>query len=236
MISREQLAGLIDHTLLKPDATRDDIKRLCQEAINYGFWSVCINPSYVLLAASILRDTEVRVCSVVGFPLGANIPEVKAFEAERALGDGANEIDMVVNLGALKAGDYELVRRDIGYVVKQGNRFQRDAIVKVIIETGLLTNKEMALACQVVKESGADFVKTSTGINTRGATVQDVKLIRKLVGPEFGVKASGGIRTYKDAVKLIEAGANRIGTSSGTSIVKNTKILGRQFDSEHSST
>ena len=223
MITREKMAGLIDHTLLKPDATRDDIKRLCQEAIQYSFWSVCVNPSYVSLAASILRDTEVRVCSVVGFPLGANIPEVKAFEAERALEDGANEIDMVINIGALKAGDYELVRRDIEHVVKQGNRFQRDAIVKVIIETGLLTNKEVALACQVVKESGANFVKTSTGINTGGAKVQDVKLIRNLVGPEFGVKASGGIRTYKDAVKLIEAGANRIGTSSGTSIVKNTK-------------
>jgi deoxyribose-phosphate aldolase len=162
MITREKMAGLIDHTLLKPDATRDDIKRLCQEAIQYSFWSVCVNPSYVSLAASILRDTDVRVCSVVGFPLGANIPEVKAFEAERALGDGANEIDMVINLGALKAGDYELVRRDIGYVVNQGNRFQRDAIVKVIIETGLLTNKEVALACQIVKESGANFVKTST--------------------------------------------------------------------------
>jgi len=220
MITREKMASLIDQTLLKPDATKDDIRRLCQEAMNYGFWSVCVNPSYISLAASILRDTEVKICSVVGFPLGANTPEVKAFEAEKALIDGANEIDMVINLGALKSGDYELVKRDIRYIVEQGIRFQRDIIVKVIIETGLLSDNEKALACQIVKESGANFVKTSTGINTRGATVQDVKFIRKIVGPDFGVKASGGIRTYGEAVKLIEAGANRIGTSSGISIIK----------------
>ena len=222
MITKEKMASLIDQTLLKPDATKNDIRRLCQEAMNYGFWSVCVNPSYISLAATILRDTEVKICSVVGFPLGANTPEVKALEAEKALRDGANEIDMVINLGALKSGDYELVKRDITYVVKQGIRFQRDTIVKVIIETGLLSDNEKALACQVVKESGANFVKTSTGINTRGATVQDVKFIRKLVGPDFGVKASGGIRTYGEAVKLIEAGANRIGTSSGISIIKGT--------------
>jgi len=222
MITREKMASLIDQTLLKPDATKDDIKRLCQEAINYGFWSVCVNPSYISLAARILRDTQVKVCSVVGFPLGANTPEVKAFEAEKAIRDGANEIDMVINLGALKSGDYELVKRDIRDIVKQGVRAQRDTIVKVIIETGFLSDDEKALACEVVKESGANFVKTSTGFNTRGATVQDVRVIRKLVGPEFGVKASGGIRTYRDAVELIEAGANRIGTSSGTSIIKGT--------------
>lgn len=222
MITREKMASLIDQTLLKPDATKDDIRRLCQEAMNYGFWSVCINPSYIPLAASILQDTEVKICSVVGFPLGANTPEVKAFEAEKALRDGANEIDMVINLGALKSGDYELVKRDIRSVVEQGIHFQRGIIVKVIIETGLLIDNEKALACKVVKESGANFVKTSTGINTRGATVQDVEFIRRLVGPEFGVKASGGIRTYEDAIKLIEAGANRIGTSSGVSIIKGT--------------
>jgi len=220
MITREKMASLIDQTLLKPDATKDDIRRLCQESMNYGFWSVCVNPTYISLAASILRDTEVKICSVVGFPLGANTPEVKAFEAEKALIDGANEIDMVINLGALKSGDYELVKRDIRYIVEQGIRFQRDIIVKVIIETGLLSDNEKALACQIVKESGANFVKTSTGINTRGATVQDVKFIRKIVGPDFGVKASGGIRTYGEAIKLIEAGANRIGTSSGISIIK----------------
>ena len=222
MITKEKMASLIDQTLLKPDATKDDIRRLCQESMNYGFWSVCVNPTYISLAASILRDTEVKICSVVGFPLGANTPEVKAFEAEKALIDGANEIDMVINLGALKSGDYELVKRDIRYIVEQGIRFQRDIIVKVIIETGLLSDNEKALACQIVKESGANFVKTSTGINTRGATVQDVKFIRKIVGPDFGVKASGGIRTYGEAIKLIEAGANRIGTSSGISIIKGT--------------
>lgn len=222
MITREKMAGLIDQTLLKPDATKDDIKRLCHEAINYGFWSVCVNPIYVSLAASILQDTKVKICSVVGFPLGANTPEVKAFEAEKAIMDGANEIDMVINLGALKSGDHELVQRDMRYVVNSYARIQRDVIVKVIIETGLLSDNEKTLACQLVKKSGANFVKTSTGINTRGATVHDVKFLRKLVGPEFGVKASGGIRNYGDAVKLIEAGANRIGTSSGASIIKGT--------------
>ena len=220
MITREKMASLIDQTLLKPDAKKDDIMRLCQEAMNYGFWSVCVNPSYISLAARILRDTQVKVCSVVGFPLGANTPEVKAFEAEKAIRDGANEIDMVINLGAFKSGDYELVKRDIGDVVKHSVRSQRHTIVKVIIETGLLSDEEKALACQIVKKSGANFVKTSTGLNTRGATVQDVRVIRKIVGPEFGVKASGGIRTYGDAMKLIEAGANRIGTSSGPSIIK----------------
>jgi deoxyribose-phosphate aldolase len=220
MITREKMASLIDHTLLKPDATKDDIKRLCQEAMNYGFRSVCVNPSYISLASRILRDSQVKVCSVVGFPLGANTPEVKAFEAEKAIRDGANEIDMVINLGALKSGDYELVKRDIGDIVKKGDRAQGEIIVKVIIETGLLSDDEKVFACQLVKESGASFVKTSTGLNTRGATVQDVKFIRKLVGPEFGVKASGGIRTYRDAMNLIKAGANRIGTSSGSLIIK----------------
>lgn len=217
------MASLIDQTLLKPDATKDDIGRLCQEAINYGFHSVCVNPSYISLAASALKDSHVKVCSVVGFPLGANTPEVKAFEAEKAIKDGTNEIDMVINLGALKSGDYELVKKDIGAVIKQAARFQKDIIVKVIIETGLLSDEEKALACQVVKESGANFVKTSTGINTRGATVQDVKFIRKIVGPEFGIKASGGIRSYGDAMKLVEVGATRIGTSSGSSIINGIK-------------
>jgi len=220
MITKEKMASLIDQTLLKPDATKHDIRKLCYEAINYGFWSVCVNPSYVSLAARILRNTKLKVCSVVSFPLGANTPEVKAFEAKKAIMDGANEIDMVINLGAFKSGDFELVKQDMAYVVNTCVQLQRDVIVKVIIETGLLSYKEKTLACQLVKNSGANFVKTSTGLNTRGATVQDVKFIRKLVGPEFGVKASGGIRTYRDALKLIKAGANRIGTSSGTSIIK----------------
>ncbi len=220
MISRKKMASLIDQTLLKPDATKDDITRLCQEAINFGFHSVCVNPSCVSLAARILKDSQVKVCSVVGFPLGANIPEVKAFEAERAIRDGTNEIDMVINLGALKSGDHEIVEREIGDIVEYGVRSQREIIVKVIIETGLLSDEEKGVACQLVKESGANYVKTSTGLNTRGATVQDVKFIRKIVGPEFGIKAAGGIRTYRDAMKLIEAGANRIGTSSGSTIIK----------------
>ena len=223
MKTRKEIANLIDHTLLKPDATKHDIKRLCQEAVDYGFWSVCINPSFVPFAASILQNTGVKICSVVGFPLGANTPEVKAFEAEKAIRDGANEIDMVINIGALKSADYELLNRDIEGVVKQGVHNHKDTLVKVIIETGLLTNEEMALACKLVKESGANFVKTSTGLNSRGVIVEDVIFIRKIVGPEFGIKASGGIRTYKNVVKLVEAGANRIGTSSGVSIINEIK-------------
>lgn len=218
MVTKEQLAKLIDHTLLKPDATKDDIKRLCEEAMKHSFWSVCVNPTYVSLATDILGGTEVKVCSVVGFPLGANTPEMKALEAERAINDGASEIDMVINIGALKSRDYEIVKRDIREVVEHA-KARKDTVVKVIIETGLLTEEEKVMASRLVKESGADFVKTSTGFNAPGANVHDVKLIRKTVGPDFGLKASGGIRTYRDAVKLIETGANRIGTSSGIAIV-----------------
>ena len=218
MVAKEQIAKLIDHTLLTPDATKDDIQRLCEEAKKYGFWSVCVNPNYVSLATNILGETHVRVCSVVGFPLGANKPEVKAFEAERAINDGAHEIDMVLNVGALKSRDYELVKEDIREVVERA-KTRKDTIVKVIIETGLLKEDEKVLACKLVKESGADFVKTSTGFNAPGANVHDVSLLRSAVGSNFGVKASGGIRTYCDATKLIEAGANRIGTSSGVAIM-----------------
>ncbi len=218
MVTKEQLAKLIDHTLLKPNATKDEIKRLCEEAIKHSFWSVCVNPTYVSLATDILGGTEVKVCSVVGFPLGANTPEIKALEAEKATKDGASEIDMVINIGALKSRDYEIVKRDIREVVEHA-KARKDIVVKVIIETGLLTEEEKVIASRLVKESGADFVKTSTGFNAPGANVHDVKLIRETVGPDFGLKASGGIRTYRDAVKLIEAGANRIGTSSGIAIV-----------------
>jgi len=218
MVTKEKLAKLIDYTLLKPDATKDDIKRLCEEAKKYGFWSVCVNPTYVSLANDILRETDVKVCSVVGFPLGANTPEVKALEAERAVNDGASEIDMVINIGALKSRDYELVEEDIRKVVERA-KARKDTVVKVIIETGLLTEDEKVLACRLVKESGADFVKTSTGFNAPGATVHDVKLMRSVVGSNFGLKASGGIKTHRDATKLIEAGANRIGTSSGVAII-----------------
>jgi deoxyribose-phosphate aldolase len=220
MINREKMASFIDHTLLKPDVTKEQIRSLCEEAMNFGFWSVCVNPSYISLASRILRDSQVKVCGVVGFPLGANKPEVKAFEAEKAIKDGANEIDMVINLGALKSGNYEMVKRDIMDVVKKAEDAQRNIIVKVIIETGLLSDEEKIFATHLVKESGAHFVKTSTGINTSGATIEDIKLLRKTVGPNFGVKASGGIRTYADAIKLIKAGATRIGTSSGSLIIK----------------
>ncbi len=223
MISRKEMARFIDQTLLKPAATTDDIKLLCQEAMNLGFWSVCVNPSYVSLASKILRNSDVKVCSVVGFPFGANTLEVKTYEAEKAIKDGANEIDMVINLGALKSGNLKFVRQDISGVVNKANFIQREIIVKVIIETGLLSEDEKTIACELVKESGANFVKTSTGINSTGATVQDVKLLRKLVGPEFGVKASGGIKTFEDAINLIKAGATRLGTSSGSLIIKEIK-------------
>jgi deoxyribose-phosphate aldolase len=223
IINREKMASFIDHTLLRPHATKNQIINLCKEAMNFGFWSVCVNPSYVSLASKILKNSKVKICSVIGFPLGASTAEVKAFEAVKAINDGANEIDMVINLGALKSGDYELVKRDILAVVKKAKDTQKKVIVKVIIETGLLSEDEKVLACNLVKESGADFVKTSTGINSTGATVQDVKLLRKTVGPMFGVKASGGIRTYVDAINLIKAGATRLGTSSGLAIIKEIK-------------
>ncbi len=219
MLTKEQLARLIDHTLLKPSATKDDIRRLCEEAKTYGFWSVCVNPFYVKFAADILRNSDVRICSVVGFPFGASTTKIKTFEAEKAVDDGADEIDMVMNIGALKSQDYEFVKADIRSVVEHV-KAGKDKIVKVIIETGLLSEDEKVLACRLVRDSGADFVKTSTGFNAPGATANDVKLMRDTVGPNFGLKASGGIRTYQDAVNLIEAGANRIGTSSGIAIIE----------------
>jgi deoxyribose-phosphate aldolase len=219
MIGKIELAGLIDHTLLKPYSSEDDIKRICQEAIEYGFWSVCVNPNYVSLASQYVKNSSVKVCSVLDFPFGANTLEVKIHEAKKSIQDGANELDMVINLGALRSGKYDIVKNEIEKVVEQG-KSQRNTIIKVIIETGLLTEKEKILACELVKKSEADFVKTSTGFNAPGATVTDVELLRKIVGPDFGVKASGGIRTLNDALKLIEAGANRIGTSSGVAIIK----------------
>jgi len=219
MITKEQLAKLIDHTLLKPDITKGAVIQLCEEAKKYGFWAVCVNPTYISLATDVLRGTDVKVCSVIGFPLGANTPEVKALEAERAVNDGASEIDMVINIGALKSHDYILVKRDILKVVERARARQKDTIVKVIIETGLLTEDEKVLACKLVKDAGADFVKTSTGFNASGATVHDVELLKNIIGPNLGVKASGGIRTYHEAIKLIEAGADRIGTSSGVEII-----------------
>jgi len=215
------IAKIIDHTLLKPEATRDQIVQLCREAREYGFASVCVNPSYVKLAAELLRGSSVKVCSVVGFPLGATLPEVKAYEARRAIEEGAAEIDMVINIGALKSGDLELVKRDIASVVDVCHA--KGALCKVIIEAALLTDEEKVLACQLARAAGADYVKTSTGFGPGGATVQDVALMRRTVGPEMGVKAAGGIRSYEAAKSMVEAGATRIGASAGVKIVQEAR-------------
>jgi len=213
-----KLAKLIDHTLLKPDATQQEVAQLCFEARKYGFASVCINPTWVSLCSQLLQGSPVKVCTVIGFPLGATAPEVKAFEAENAIKQGASEIDMVINIGALKARDLELVAKDIRGVVTASHT--RGAIVKVIIETVLLTDEEKTIACLLSKEAGADFVKTSTGFAGGGATVNDVALMRRTVGPEMGVKASGGVRTFEDAENMIKAGATRIGASAGVKIIQ----------------
>ena len=213
------LNKLIDHTILRPDATIDDIRKLCIEAKEYGFYSVCVNSAYVNVAYNFLLHSDVKVCSVVGFPLGAMMKEAKAYETKVAVDSGADEIDMVVNVGFLKSKKIDLFERDIKKV--------RDAchasVLKVIIETCLLTDEEKVLACKIAKECGANFVKTSTGFSTGGATEHDVKLMREAVGNEMGVKASGGIKTYEDAIKMINAGANRLGTSSGIAIVNAEK-------------
>jgi deoxyribose-phosphate aldolase len=218
-ISRGQLAKLIDSTLVKATATKGEIENLCKEAVQYGFGCVVVNPIYVRFASSLLEGSDVRVGSTVGFPFGVSLPDIKALEAVKAIEDGACELDMVMNLGAFKSGDYELVKRDIEAVTAV-KRLSSGIIVKVIIETPLLTNEEKVTACKIVKEAGADFVKTSTGLFGGGATVEDVRLMRQVVGKDFGVKAAGGIRTYADAVAMIEAGANRIGTSTAVAIIK----------------
>jgi len=210
---------MIDHTSVKPHATRDDILKLCEEAKRYGFGCVCVNSFNVPLAVKLLEKIDAKVCSTVGFPFGAVLPEVKAFEAKGAVEGGARELDMVINLGALKSGDYKTVKRDIEAVVEVARSTSSGVIVKVIIETGYLTDEEKVAACKIAKEAGADFVKTSTGF-AGGATVEDVRLMRKTVGKKIGVKAAGGIRTLEDALAMIGAGANRIGTSSGVSIME----------------
>ena len=212
------LAKMIDHTLLKPDATQQEVAQLCFEARKYGFASVCVNPTWVSLCAELLKGSSVKVCTVIGFPLGATASETKAFETENAIRQGATEIDMVINIGALKARDLELVAKDIRGVVNVAH--PRGAIVKVIIETVLLNDEEKTIACLLSKEAGADFVKTSTGFAGGGATVHDVELMRKTVGPQMGVKASGGVRTFEDAESLIKAGATRIGASAGVKILQ----------------
>jgi deoxyribose-phosphate aldolase len=218
-ISKGQLAKIIDSTLVKATATKSEVEKLCMEAVQNGFGCVVVNPSYVKLASSLLEDTSVKVCSTVGFPFGISLPEIKALEAVKAVENGASELDMVINLGALKSGDYDLVRQDIRAVVDV-KRLSEEIIVKVIIETPLLTTDEKITACKLVKEIGADFVKTSTGLFGGGATVEDVRLMRQVVGEKVGVKAAGGIRTYADAVAMIEAGANRIGTSTAVAIIQ----------------
>ena len=213
-----RLGHMIDHTLLKPDATQDQIAQLCFEARKFSFASVCVNPSYVRLCTELLKGSPVVVCTVVGFPLGATPTEVKVYEAQQAIRDGATEIDMVINVGAVKSRDYELAERDIASVARAcraGN-----ALLKVILEAALLTDEEKVIACQLAKVAGADYVKTSTGFGPGGATAADVALMRRVVGPTIGVKAAGGIRTLADAQEMIAAGASRLGASASVKIMQ----------------
>ncbi len=217
-IAGAELARMIDHTILKPEAVPAEVEKVCAEALEYNFASVCVNPSYVPLVAEKLKGSEVKVCTVVGFPLGATTTASKVREAEEAIASGAHEVDMVINVGRLKAGDAGFVESDIRAVVDAAH--SRATLVKVIIETCLLTDKQKDEACVIAKRAGADFVKTSTGFSKGGATAADIALMRKTVGPSTGVKASGGIRTYADALAMIENGATRIGASSGVKIVQ----------------
>jgi deoxyribose-phosphate aldolase len=217
------LAGLIDHTLLKPEATQEQMETLCAEAAEHHFYSVCVNSSWVAFCARRLGGTGVKVCAVVGFPLGAMESRAKSFEARTAVSNGADEIDMVMNVGAMKAGDVKTVREDM-LAVRRACR--AGIVLKVIIEACLLTDPEKVLACQLAKDAGADFVKTSTGFSKSGATVADVALMRRTVGPKMGVKAAGGVRSFEDAVAMIEAGATRLGTSSGVLLVSGQKAAG----------
>lgn len=214
-MEHKDIYKIIDHTLLKQDATSEEIKNLCKEALEYNFASVCVNPTNVELAAKILNGSLVKVCTVIGFPLGANTTKIKVLEAKDAIENGATEVDMVINIGRLKDKDYDYVKKDIEAVV---NEVKGKALIKVIIETCLLTDEEKVVACKLASEAKADFVKTSTGFSTGGATPFDVKLMRETVGENMGVKASGGIRTSEDAKELIKNGANRIGASASIKI------------------
>lgn len=216
--TEKKLGPMIDHTLLKPDATQDQIAQLCYEARKHGFASVCVNPSHVALCAKLLEGADVMVCTVVGFPLGATATEVKVFETQQAIQNGAREVDMVINVGALKSRDYELVERDIASIARATHA--GGALLKVILETALLTDEEKVVACQLAKVALADYVKTSTGFGPGGATSEDVSLMRRVVGPKIGVKASGGIRNYADAQKMIAAGASRLGVSASIKIIQ----------------
>jgi deoxyribose-phosphate aldolase len=215
------VAAMIDHTLLKPDATRAEIEKLCAEARDLGFATVCVNPTWVALAAARLRGSAVKVCSVVGFPLGATTPDVKHYEARRAIFDGAAEVDMVINVGALKSGDLRVVERDIEAVVAPAR--ECGVVSKVIIEAALLSDDEKVAACTLAKAAGADFVKTSTGFGPGGATVADVALMRRVVGAEMGVKAAGGVRDYEGLRAMVAAGATRVGASAGVKIVQQAR-------------
>jgi deoxyribose-phosphate aldolase len=220
-LSDTQIARLIDHTLLKPEATQDDIRKLCEEALQYQFASVCVNPWNVPLAAQKLRGSAVKVCTVVGFPLGATLPEVKVFEAQKSLERGAQEIDMVINIGALKSGQIDAVESDIRGVVEAAHK--AGAICKVILETALLSRDEKVKASLAAIKAGADFVKTSTGFSTAGATPEDVRLIRETIGSGHGIKAAGGVRTLEDLQKMVDAGATRIGASAGAKIIEQAR-------------
>ncbi|TLQ16218.1 deoxyribose-phosphate aldolase [Lactococcus raffinolactis] len=215
----------IDHTVLKADTPKAKVQQIIDEAIQYDFMSVCINPTWVSFAAEKLAATDVKVCTVIGFPLGANTSTVKAFEAAEAIKNGADEVDMVINIGAAKDGDWDLVESDIQAVVDAS----KDVTTKVIIETSLLTDEEKVKACQAAVRAGADFVKTSTGFSTAGATVADIALMRQTVGPDVGVKASGGVRSIADAQAMIEAGATRLGTSNGVDIMKGNVVDGNGY-------
>lgn len=221
--SAANLAHLIDHTILKPEATPDQVRKLCDEARHFDFASVCINPTHVRLAADLLRGSRVAVCAVAGFPLGATLPEVKAFEAQRVIAEGAREVDMVINVGALKAGDYALVTKDIAGVV-QACRAGK-AISKVIIETCYLTAEEKVAACLLAQAAGVDFVKTSTGFGPAGATVDDVALMRRVIGPALGLKAAGGIRDLATMQAMVLAGATRVGASASVKIMQEAGIV-----------
>ncbi|HEY2324712.1 MAG TPA: deoxyribose-phosphate aldolase [Thermoanaerobaculia bacterium] len=224
----DKLVKLIDHTVLKPEATDEDIEKLCNEAKQYRFYSVCVNPVWVPKARTLLRGTDVKICAVVGFPLGAQSPEIKLLEARRAIREGAKEIDMVINIGALKSKDDLLVARDIRGVVEVCDEAR--AVSKVILETALLTDEEKVRGCQLSMKAGADFVKTSTGFSKSGATVEDVALMARTVAPrKLGVKASGGVRTYEDVVKMVQAGATRVGSSNSVNIVQEAmKLAGKR--------
>lgn len=219
-MTKHELSKLIDHTILKPVATQEDVTKLCNEALEYDFASVCINPSFVPLAANLLKGSSVLVCTVIGFPLGSTSTTVKAFEAQEAVKNGALEVDMVINMGALRERHEEFVFRDISAVVEAAKEANPETVTKVIIETCYLSDEEKVLACQLAKKAGAYFVKTSTGFGSGGATAHDIALMRETVGPEMGVKASGGIRNLQQVLEMVKAGATRIGASAGLDIVK----------------